>query len=268
MFKARFRIITGLLIVRRFDRSVPCFSGSRGLNPGSRQMGGNNFSPLVLLLSFLVLHGNAYAQSIVKGRVIFEGTPPAVETVEVKSDIPTCGTVKEVRKLVLGANQGVANAVVKIVGVGAGKPAPTKGTLDQVNCEFVPHVQVLPVGSTLNLTSSDAILHNAHGFYEDGSTAFNIAVPIPGVNVSQKLDQAGVIKLRCDAGHTWMSAYVVVTEEPFYALTDREGNFSIEGVPPGSYEIEVWHEWAGKVRQPIAVKEGGSETQVITLKSP
>jgi hypothetical protein len=219
---------------------------------------------------FFSFSTSVFAQVTLKGRVVFEGAPPPVETIEVKSDIPTCGNTKAVQKIVLGSEDGVANAVVKIVGTsdgGAGlKPAPTEGTLDQVNCEFVPHVQVLPVGSTLKLTSSDPVLHNAHGFYEDGSTAFNIAVPIAGMEVSQKLNQTGVIKLRCDAGHTWMSAYIVITGEPYYALTDADGNFTIESIPAGNYEIEVWHEWLSKHREPVIVKEGETEPVTITLK--
>ena len=198
-----------------------------------------------------------YAQGTVSGRVIFEGTPPVAETVEVKSDIPTCGSSKIVPKVVLGEGKGVANAVVKILGA-PGAPVLTKGALDQVHCEFVPHVQVLPLGATLALTSSDPVLHNSHAFYEDGSTAFNIAVPIPGMEVSQKLDKPGVIKLRCDAGHTWMGAYIVVVPEAHYALTDANGNFSIAGVPPGDYEMEVWHEWLGTQKKNVTVGEGAS----------
>ena len=221
------------------------------------------FFILAMLLGFIP---PGFAQGTVSGRVIFEGTPSAAETVQVKSDNPTCGDTKETQKLKLGAGQGVADAVVRIVGA-KGTTEAQKGTLDQVHCEFVPHVQVLAVGSTLNITSGDSVLHNSHGFYEDGSTAFNIAVPFAGVEISQKLEKPGVIKLRCDAGHTWMSAYVVVAGEPFYALTDADGNFKIEGVPVGDYEIEVWQEWLGKHREPVSIQEG--ETSVtLTLRAP
>lgn len=208
-----------------------------------------------------------YAQGTVQGRVLFEGTPPAAEKVDVKSDMPTCGTVKEVQKILLGRDQGVANAVVKIVGA-EGTTAPQVGKLDQIQCEFVPHVQGLTLGSTLQITSSDPVLHNSHAFFEDGTTAFNIAVPIMGMEISKKLDKAGLLKFRCDAGHTWMSAYVAVFTEPFFAMTDTDGNFTIEGVPPGSYELEVWHEWLGTHREPITVKDDEPASVSLTLKQP
>ena len=145
----------------------------------------------VLFLAFVLsafLPSVLYAEGALKGRVIFEGAAPDVEKNEVKSDTATCGNQKEVRKIVLGAGQGVAEAVVSLVGAGGTLP-PKDAALDQVKCEFVPHVQLASVGSTLKITSSDPVLHNSHGFYEDGSTAFNLAVPIMGMEVSQKLKQ-------------------------------------------------------------------------------
>lgn len=211
----------------------------------------------VIFLSF------AYAQGTLNGRVTFEGAPPAVESVEVKSDVLVCGTHKEVSKIMLGENKGIANAVVKILGV-KGPAAPGKSSLDQVHCEFVPHVQALPAGSTLVITSSDSVLHNAHAFNEDGTTAFNVAVPIPGMEMNKKLEKPGILKLRCDAGHTWMSAYILVLDEVF-AMTDAHGNFSIENLPAGKYEIEIWQEWLGKTRQTVEIKDGANEVSLVCL---
>lgn len=222
---------------------------------------------VMFVLVFLISSPYLYAQGVLKGRILFKGVPPVAEQVEVKSDTPVCGQKKEVKKLIVGTEQGIAHAVITLSGPGGPAAAPKEGVLDQVHCEFVPHVQVLPVGSTLKVTSSDVVLHNAHGFYEDGSTAFNLAVPIVGMEVAQKLKQAGVIKLRCDAGHTWMSAYIVVTEKPYYALTDANGNFMLEGIPPGAYEMEVWHEWLGKHRESLNIKEG-EQTISVTLEAP
>src|SRR3989338_476954 len=220
----------------------------------------------ILLAFFLmIMTSTAHAQGTLRGRVVFEGTPSPAEKIEVKRDVAVCGTHQEVQKIILGADQGVANAVVRVLGT-AGKMEPKKGHLDQVNCQFVAHIQALPTGSTLTITSSDSVLHNAHAFNEDGSNAFNVAVPIVGMEVNKKLKKPGVLKLRCDAGHTWMSGYIVVLDEP-HAVTDANGNFAIKGVPPGKYEIEIWQEWLGKSKQAVDVKEGVSEVN-ITLKEP
>ncbi len=222
---------------------------------------------LIFAFAFLLaIPSLVYAQGIIKGRVVFEGPPPAVEKVEVKSDLSTCGNQKEVQKVLLGEGQGIANAVVALIGA-KGELKLKDGNLDQVRCEFQPHVQAIPLGSTLKITSSDSVLHNSHGFYEDGSTAFNLAVPIVGMEAPFKTKQPGLIRLRCDAGHTWMSAYVMVTDTPYYAVTDANGNFTLEGVPPGKYELEVWQEWIGKYHEPLEVKEGEQLFSVTLRKS-
>ncbi|HTL71491.1 MAG TPA: hypothetical protein VL404_09400 [Candidatus Eisenbacteria bacterium] len=213
----------------------------------------------VLFLAALV--PAARAQGTLSGRVTFEGAAPAVETTDVKLDSAVCGEHKAVPKIILGEKGGVANAVVRILGL-KGTAAPAKGDLDQVHCEFVPHVQALPTGSTLVITSSDSVLHNTHAFNEAKGTVFNVAVPIPGAEVKRKLDKPGVLKLRCDAGHTWMSAYVVVSDEPF-AVTDANGNFTIENLPAGRYEAEVWQEWLGKSTRTVEIKEGSNETAFV-----
>lgn len=221
------------------------------------------------VLSFvcLVMFPSAlWAEGTLKGRVTFQGTPPPTESVEVKSDVPTCGSHKEAPKIILGENKGVANAVVKILGV-KNTAAPSKGSLDQVHCEFVPHVQALSTGSTLVITSSDPVLHNTHAFHEDKSTAFNIAVPIIGMEVNKKLDKPEVLRLRCDAGHTWMSAYIVVSDE-VSAMTDANGNFSIADLPAGKYEAEIWQEWLGLSRQTVEIKDGMNEASFVLAEKP
>ena len=220
---------------------------------------------LALSLLFLGFSHDLYGGAV-KGRILFEGEPPSPESIEVKSDTAVCGSAKVIEKISVGPTGGIANAVVRILGA-KGVSEKKEGRLDQVHCEYVPHLQVLPVGSKLTLTSTDPVLHNVHAFYEDGSTAFNIAVPIPGMEVSQTLEKEGTLKLRCDAGHTWMSAYLVVLGEPYYALTDSNGNFTIEGVPNGDYEIEVWHEWLGKHRQALHVDET-TPPFILRLKGP
>ena len=94
----------------------------------------------------------------------------------------------------------------------------------------------------------------------------NINLPVVGWKIMTKIKRAGVIHVRCDSGHTWMNAYIVAINHPYYALTDSNGHFKIDGIPPGNYEIEVWHEWLGKHREPITVQAEPSVIDVTLTK--
>jgi hypothetical protein len=110
------------------------------------------------------------------------------------------------------------------------------------------------VGTALAVLNNDAVLHNVHGTTETGGsplTVFNIAMPFKGGKSPQVLKRPGAIKLRCDAGHTWMSAYVHVFDHPFYAVTDAKGRFTIKDVPPGKYTLEYWHEPISDKQAPL-----------------
>lgn len=205
------------------------------------------------------------AQSIV-GTVTFAGTPPAPETVTVHQDTSVCGAEKQVQTVAVDPSGGLANVVARVLDA-AGSITPGRALLDQVHCEFSPRVLALPVGSTLDITSSDNVLHNSHAFREDKSTEFNIAVPIRGMKVSHKLDQPGRISLKCDAGHTWMAAYVFVVDSPYYAVTEPDGTFRIDGVPAGDHELELWHETLGTVVKRVTVPPSGEVTLDVALSS-
>ena len=85
-------------------------------------------------------------------------------------------------------------------------------------------------------------------------TIANLAMPIQGqvVKAPPSLTaKPGMVSFKCDAGHTWMSAYVYVFDHPYFAVTDGEGKFTIKDVPAGKYELEVWHEPIGEKLAPV-----------------
>jgi hypothetical protein len=93
-----------------------------------------------------------------------------------------------------------------------------------------------------------------------GETVLNVAMKDAGVPQmplgKRVMRKPGFFFVRCDAGHVWMSAYVWVTEHPYYALTDAKGGFELTDVPPGTYELRFWHEnW-----EATPVEEGGKVT--------
>ncbi len=126
--------------------------------------------------------------------------------------------------------------------------------LDQVQCEYVPHVLAIPVGATVKIKNSDGILHNVHTFSEKNSP-FNRAQPKYLKEISEKFSKPEVVSVRCDV-HAWMSGWIVVTESPFYDVTSADGSFKLESVPVGKYTLEVWHETLGKATQSVEVKLG------------
>ena len=201
----------------------------------------------------------------VKGAVRYAGKPPKLAALKPSKDPQACGKSLPDETLLVSAKGGLANAVVSLDGVPgpAAKPAPV--TLNQVSCRYLPHVQGAVAGSDLVLMNGDAVLHNVHAYKED-DTAFNVALPIKGARSKEKLEGAGHYLLKCDAGHTWMSAHVMVFEHRYYAVTDKEGQFSIAGVPPGKYPVKVWHEKLGALSGTADVTAGGTASVTLTYK--
>jgi len=197
----------------------------------------------------------------VTGKVKRKGKAAASAKLEVERDQTTCGT-EIVDESVVTKQGMIQNAVVSIEGITAGKePAGETPSLGNQGCRFVPHVQTVQVGASLIIDSTDPILHSTHGFHESGRTAFNVALPYQDKKVKQRIRRPGVISLKCDAGHSWMSGYVLAFEHPYHAVTGEDGSFTISDVPPGSYTLTLWHETFPSRTAEITV-EAGKATSV------
>jgi len=184
-----------------------------------------------------------------KGSVRFTGSVPKLPPTPVKKNQDVCGGSKPSEVLMVGPNSGVKSAVVLIEGVRGGKKADREVIIDNNKCVFVPHVAAVMAGGKIKIKNSDTILHNSHGFLER-STVFNLALPRQHqeIDITAKLKRPGVVDVLCDA-HTHMRGWLVVHDSPYFAVTDENGNFSIDGIPPGKYKITMWHEsWAEKGR--------------------
>ena len=205
----------------------------------------------------------------ISGWISFSGELPEL-IIPVETDAKTCcekgQTSKRSPRLVVDGDRGVRNAVVYLTKIRAGK-AFQKGeyTLGQRSCTFVPHVVLMPQKERLKIKNGDPVLHNVHALL-DGTDVFNIALAQKGQTIEKRMRRAGTIRLKCDAGHTWMSAYVIVAPHPYYALTDDKGNFSLEDIPPGKYTLRVWHEGWEKAKEiKIDVPVTLAEEQKIDL---
>src|SRR5207247_6680606 len=123
-------------------------------------------------------------------------------------------------------------------GVKGGKAVPAslqEVQIDQKNCEYSPHVAVMPVSTDISVRNSDPLLHNIH-FYQNDESLFNIAQPTQGQVNKHKLDKTGMVYAECDV-HGWMQGHVAVVDNPYFAVTDENGKFSIADLPAGTYKV-------------------------------
>jgi hypothetical protein len=225
---------------------------------------------IVLLVQTL---GASYAYDAMKvtdggsiqGRVTYDGRVPIKKVIPTK-DTAVCGGPRDEPEIRVSQDKGVQDAIVYLKGVAQGKAwgAPAGASvLDNKACRFVPAVQVVPAG-TIEIRNSDPVLHNTHGFY-GRRTAFNVALPNAGDQVTRDLPRPGMVRVECDA-HGWMLAHVFVTENPYYALTGEDGSFSITDIPPGQYTLVATQSYTGDTETAVTVKGGESQMLTIDLK--
>jgi plastocyanin len=195
------------------------------------------------------------------GTVKVAGAPPAPAKIEVSKDPEVCGKEKTSPELVVGTGGGLANVVVTVKAQKGKKlePPAQNPTFDQKTCEFHPHVLVFPAGSTVDVLNSDGILHNIHTTSE-ANPSTNQAQPKFKPKIQVKIDKPELIKVKCDV-HGWMSAFWVAADQPYVVATDANGTFKISDIPPGDYEVELWHEKLGKKTEKVSVK-AKEETRV------
>jgi len=121
-------------------------------------------------------------------------------------------------------------------------PAPSDSKiLDQIYLTFKPHVLPILAGTRVKFPNSDEIRHNVFSPNPVDDKRFSLGTYAAGTSKDVVFLKPGVITLLCNV-HIEMSAYIVVTETPYFAVTDANGNYKIENVPPGKYTLKAWHE--------------------------
>jgi hypothetical protein len=201
----------------------------------------------------------------ITGKVTYDGAVPTRKIIPTK-DKSTCGDIREEPEIVVGADKGVLDAVVFLKDVQKGKawqkPAKPPEIVNR-DCVFVPHVQAVPVGGIV-IVNADPVMHNTHGFLEK-ATVFNVALPLKGQRIEKKITKPGLMRVECDA-HGWMLAWIYAAENPYYAVTGKDGTFEIGDVPPGSYALVTWHELTGQAETQVTVKPKEKADVKVELK--
>jgi hypothetical protein len=227
-----------------------------------------------VLSLLLATTAHAYEAETVKdggtisGKVKFDGTPPARKPVEISKDREVCGAVPHYdESLVVDAGGGIANAVVSIPRIAKGAPlTPAKDVkFDQKNCDYTPHVLAFAAGSTVDIINSDGILHSVRT-ESKRNPALDMAQPAFKRVMVVLLKYPELIAVSCDA-HNWMHGWWFVAGNPYYAVTDAGGNFTIKDVPPGTYTLEVWQEKLGSETRKVTVEPGKTVTVDFTMAS-
>jgi len=182
----------------------------------------------------------------ITGSVKWAGPVPKIPAILINKDPEICDPQakkkRDLERLIIASNGGVANTVVFLKDITKGKAMDLpegRQFLNQRTCRYEPHVLLVPDNGTLQLKSSDPILHTVH---MSGASDYNLPFPFANQTVSRTMNREGTVDLRCNAGHVWMNAEMLVVPHPYYAVTDEDGNFKLTDVPPGEYEIEAWHE--------------------------
>lgn len=214
---------------------------------------------------------SASADGKIHGRVILKGTPPAERVIAgVKSDVncgpASPGAAPTTRGYVVGAEGGLRYALVRIVSApaGAGKPAEAP-LIDQKGCMYEPYVNAVLAGQAFKVQNSDSFMHNVAATAK-ANKGFNFAQANQGQVNEKSFDKPELgVKLQCNV-HPWMLAYVHVLENPFFAITDAKGEFSLpDGLPAGKYTLEVSHLKAGTVTAEIEVGAGKGASVAFEL---
>ena len=210
----------------------------------------------------------------VKGVVTLDGVAPKNEPIKMNAD-PVCMSENKTPQFqetyMVGADgKSLANVFVYVKD-GLGNyvfDTPTEtAKIDQQQCRYHPHVFGIRVGQPLEIVNSDPTLHNIHAIPK-ANQEFNNGQPIQGMKMTHTFTaQEIMVPFKCDV-HGWMNAYVGVVNNPYFAVTDKDGKFELKALPPGTYTLEAWHEKLGT--QTASVTLGAKETKDVpfTFKAP
>jgi len=227
-----------------------------------KQIGG------LLAMAFMLAGLPAWAGSIA-GTVSFSGTAPENEKFIVAKDAEVCGTGTREVEWVRVVGGKLSRAVVYIDKIDGPKLWPNAAELsriDQKDCKFTPHMQVIRNGAEVEVSNSDPVQHNIHTYEVIGRamrTVFNVNQPNKGVfKQAVNLKRGKWLKLGCDA-HDFMRAWVFTASNPYYAVTGDDGSFNITDVPAGEYKLVAFHPTLGKKNTVVTVRDDLAKAEFI-----
>lgn len=229
---------------------------------------------ILLVLAFGSLHSgrsvSASSSAQIAGVVKLDGTAPHQRPIDMSKE-PSCsafhkGQVVTTENVVTGANGGLANVVVYISqGLTGNESAATQPVqIDQKGCQYVPHVVAIDAGQHLKILNSDQTSHNIHP-QAVKNAEWNKSQMAGGAPIDVSWNNEEVIPLKCNV-HPWMRGYIVVVKGP-YGVSDDNGSFKLDNVPPGTYTLTAWHETYGTQTQTVTAAAGKPVSVDLTFKA-
>jgi len=214
----------------------------------------------------------------VSGVVTFFGEPPSPTAFELRRypDRAYCGALSDgsgyrhLREVAVGEQQGLKDVVVTVEGVAKGKPFTLQETKLEANiCQIVPFVSVVRDQHQLSVTNLDSVAHDLQ-IYERERQHIFIMFHRPALTKSGTSDIVRFtggrrgITMQCGM-HPYMQGHGLAVDNPYYAVTDLDGRFSLKDLPPGTYRIRSWHPILGEHTQDVTVPANGTAAMEFTF---
>jgi hypothetical protein len=230
---------------------------------------------VLLCCGALILNQNVSAagEGKISGTVKLDGTAPHMRGIDMSKD-PYCSKIHasdpaKMETVVVGSGGGLEHVVLYIsegLTGGALTQVPTEEPVfDQKGCVYSPHVLGLAVNQKFKVTTSDQTAHNIHPNPNPmtGNIPWNQSQPPGAPPVEKSWKAPEMIPVQCNI-HPWMHGYFAVVKGPF-ATSDKNGSYTIHGVPAGSYTVTAWQEDLGTQTSKVTVAGGKPATADFTF---